>query len=61
MGVNHWTGRGGEHELRTTDGAGIGFGMEAPASGVGVFLLTLRAHREAPHGGIGTIVRELFQ
>jgi hypothetical protein len=45
-----------ERQLRAAARAGIGLSLEAPVERVVVLGLARRAHREAPHGGVGPVV-----
>jgi len=45
-----------QRQFGTTPGAGIGLGMKSAVQGIVVFLLTLGAHLELTHGGIGAII-----
>ncbi len=43
-------------QRRSTNGARIGLGMEAPVAGIFIFRLAIRAHHEGRHGGGRAII-----
>ena len=47
-------------QARTADGAGHGFGVEAPVAGVGVLGRAVGAEREAPHRRTDPVVRKVL-
>jgi len=46
--------------MRSTLGAGYRLGVEAAVAGIAIFGSAIRAHLEGCHGGLGPVVRDIF-